>query len=360
MGTHVGSFHQRSAMPGTLSTRTTVPGGAPPPVYQNAPAFYSTKPAPVPSAKAFAQTVHSPVRWTHKNLQGATLRGLDLHDGHLQACNLMGVDLDGTNLEGADMRDATFQIEEACQKGWLKGARLGAVQWGGLNIEGAVLTGCDLSGADLKGTNLADSNLEDVVLQDANLQYCNLHGALYDASMFAKLGWLRGARLGPVDWTNLDLTEAKLNGCDLSNADLRGADLSGADLTGANLAGADLTGAKLDVEVACKAGWLIGALLGPVDWSWMNLAGSQLQGVDASGGNFTNANMSESNLEGANLCGARFDFTDLRGTKMLDTAMDSRTHFTFAKVSGVLVNGDTWASAYTNHLDGGESVSFAK
>ena len=43
-------------------------------------------------------------RWTNKSLEGATLRGLDLHDGQLQNCNLTGVDLEGTDLEGADLR----------------------------------------------------------------------------------------------------------------------------------------------------------------------------------------------------------------------------------------------------------------
>jgi len=127
-------------------------------------------------------------RWTNKSLKGATLRGLDLHDGHLQNCDLTGVDLEGTDLEGADMRwlsslslshththalsldtnsqpnfdldqtmecslfchtlntlffvrDAQFDIVTATTKGWLRGARLGAVQWNGMDLEGAVLTG---------------------------------------------------------------------------------------------------------------------------------------------------------------------------------------------------------------------------
>jgi len=149
-------------------------------------------------------------------------------------------------------------------------------------------------------------------------------------------------------------------GVDLSHADLRGADLTGADLTGANLSGCDLTGATIDVEVACAGGWLIGAILGPVDWSWKSLPGSQLQGVDLTGANFTNADVSESNLEGANLCGVRFDFANCQGCKLLDTAMDTRTHFTFSKVAGVLVNAESWEAAYANHVDGGESVSLTK
>jgi uncharacterized protein YjbI with pentapeptide repeats len=270
------------------------------------------------------------------------------------------VDLEGTDLEGADLRDAKFDIQAACTKGWLKGARLGAVQWAGMNLEGSVLTGCDLSGADLRGTNLAGSNLEGVKLENANLQGCNLSDAFFDIPGYAKSGWLCGARLGAVDWRNQDLVDAKLMGCDLTSGDLRGADLTGADLTGANLAMTDLTGAAIDAEVACPAGWLIGAMLGPVDWSWKDLRGSQLQGADLSGANFTNADVSQCNFEGANLCGVRFDFANLQGSKMIETAMDTRTHFTFAKVAGVLVDEQAWASAYTNHLDGGESVSLAK
>lgn len=341
-------------------TRVTVAGGQPPPVYQSAPAFYSTKPASAPLAKAFPQTVHSPVRWTNKSLRGATLRGLDLHDGHLQNTDLTGVDLEGTDLEGADLRDAQFDVETACKRGWLKGARLGAVNWSGLDLDGAVLTGCDLSGANLAGTKLSNANLEGVTLEGANLKGCDLDSAFFDVSGFAKLGWLQGARLGPVDWQNCDLVDAKLQGCDLSNANLSGADLSGADLSGANLSGCELLDATLDVEVACANGWLIGALLGPVDWSWKSLPGSQLQGVDLCGANFTNADVSKSNFEGANLCGARFDFANAEGTKLLNCGMDTRTHFTFAKVAGVLVSEDAWASAYTNHLEGGDSVSLAK
>ena len=82
--------------------------------------------------------------------------------------------------------------------------------------------------------------------------------------------------------------------------------------------------------------------------------------MDLTGANFTNADLSESNLEGSNLNGVRFDFCNLQGCKLLDTAMDTRTHFTFAKVAGVLVNEAAWEAAYTNHLDGGESVSIAQ
>ena len=109
------------------------------------------------------------------------------------------------------------------------------------------------------------------------VQGCNLNGAFYDISGFARAGWLCGARLGPVQWKECDLVDAKLMGCDLGDADMRGADLSGADLTGANLSGADLSGATIDAEIACPAGWLLGALLGPVDWSWKSLQGAQLQ-----------------------------------------------------------------------------------
>ena len=115
--------------------------------------------------------------------------------------------------------------------------------------------------------NLSRANLEGANFEGTCVKYCNLEGAFYDVSEFAKKGWLVGAKLGPVDWSNLDLVGAQLMAVDLSSADLRGADLTGADLTGANLSGCDLTGAIIDVEAACAAGWLIGALLGPVDWS---------------------------------------------------------------------------------------------
>jgi len=98
-------------------------------------------------------------------------------------------------------------MPKATTKGWLKGARLGAVVWAGMDLEGAVLTGCDLTGADLQGTNLTRANLEGAILAGCNVKYCNLEGAFYDVSQYAKAGWLCGARLGPVDWSNLGMHE---------------------------------------------------------------------------------------------------------------------------------------------------------
>merc|ERR1712028_4032 len=161
-------------------------GGCPPPVYYSPPMFYTTKPAPswnrslAPHAKwpavsdAFPQRVHSPVRWTNKDLKGSTLRGLDLHDGDLQACDLRGVDLTGTDVEGADLRDAKIDVENCCANGWLAGSKVGAVNWSGKELSGSSLVGVDLSGANLRGTNLANANLEEACLEGACLMDCNL------------------------------------------------------------------------------------------------------------------------------------------------------------------------------------------
>eukprot|EP00658_Telonema_sp_P-2_P069451 TRINITY_DN5870_c0_g1_i2.p1 TRINITY_DN5870_c0_g1~~TRINITY_DN5870_c0_g1_i2.p1 ORF type:complete len:331 (+),score=58.69 TRINITY_DN5870_c0_g1_i2:33-1025(+) len=312
-----------------------VTGGSPPPVYASPPVFYTTKAAPAwdenagPCAKwpavssAFPQRVHSPVSWTHKDLRGATLKGLDLHDGNLQNTDLRGVDLTGTDLEGADLRDSQYNVEEGCSKGYFCGAKLGAVQWAGKDLAGSKLVGVDMAGANLRGANLTNSNLEEANVEGGCLVDCNLEGAQFDVVRWAKAGWLRGASIHGADWRGLDLTGAQLQGCDLENADLRGAVLTDADLMGIRLNGADLTDCVLDVERAGREGWLIGALLGPVDCSWMNLAGSQFQGASLAGANFTNADVSETNFEGANLSGVRFDFANCSGAKTV-----SYTHLT--------------------------------
>jgi len=122
-----------------------------------------------------------------------------------------------------------------------------------------------------------------------------------------------------------------------------------------------LTGSCVfDIEKAFVEGWLVGALLGPIDCSWLNLTGSMAMGCALNSANFTNANVSECNFEGANLTGARFDFANCQGSKMLDTKMDFNTHFTFSKVAGLLISSDAWEQAYTNHLEGGELVSVAQ
>jgi len=107
-----------------------------------------------------------------------------------------------------------------------------------VDLSGAHLSGANLTDADLHGAELSGADLDGANLYGANLRCANLHGVdLRGAD-------LREANLSETNLNWADLRGAHLRFADLSETDLTGADLAGADLTGAHLREAYLSGAK--------------------------------------------------------------------------------------------------------------------
>jgi hypothetical protein len=115
---------------------------------------------------------------------------------------------------------------------------------------------------------------------------------------------LRGAKLGVVNLSRVELTRA-----DLSRTFLVSANLSGASLSFANLSGANLDGANLSTTV---------------------LAAANLSGASLSFANLSGTNLLSANLSGANLTGARMD----AATSLSRSTLDDRT-----MVMNVMWNG---------------------
>jgi uncharacterized protein YjbI with pentapeptide repeats len=145
--------------------------------------------------------------------------------------NLQGQSLKGLQLDAIDFTEVNLRYAD------LSGSSLNLAQFVNADLTGAVLDGCSLVKADFQratliGTKLMrGTNLEGVIM-GANLEGADLYRAKLDAS---------------------NLTQAILIGANLSRASLRDAILEGANLRAATATGADFDGACL--TGACIDSW---------------------------------------------------------------------------------------------------------
>jgi uncharacterized protein YjbI with pentapeptide repeats len=185
---------------------------------------------------------------SHTYLNGADLRGAELH-----GADLNGADFHGTNLSYADLHGADLR------QGHLRGANLSQAHLQGADFSYAALQGADLSSAGLQGADLSTTHLQGADLRHANLQGADLGGAglqgvdLRDAD-------LQGGNLRGTDLQGAALTQAHLEGADLSHAGLQGADLTYAHLQGVTLNEVFVWGTKVAVWAAGLDGAWVGAI----------------------------------------------------------------------------------------------------
>ena len=139
----------------------------------------------------------------------------NLENKNLSGRNFDGVDFRKANLRRAILNDVSCEPAKVSRK-WLR--LLEMFGEGGFSPDTTRST--DFSEADLTGAKL----------KRAKLREANFHNAI----------------LRQADLTSASLVSANLNGADLTNANLSYADMSEAILYNTNLEGADLTGVKLD------------------------------------------------------------------------------------------------------------------
>ncbi len=198
------------------------------------------------------------------DLQGASLRGIDLRFSNLQNCSLTGADLREADLSGAQLTRANLQGTD------LTGARLSFANLLWSCLAGAKLPGAEMSYSKMDYTDWADADLAQATLRGATLLQAKLKGAR-----------LEKAQLGLANLMNADLSGANLAGADLTAATLCMANLSGADLSGCTLDLARLDGAVLtnaDLSDASLSFALI-AFAGSHGLSNANFAGARFQGT---------------------------------------------------------------------------------
>jgi len=264
------------------------------------------------------------------DLMGSNLNGANFQRAHVENVNLKGADLtrsnfefallcnaemseanlEGANFGSADLRGAHYDGEDCVKRSSLKNAKIGAVDWSNKDMRGAQLQGCELQGCQLTNTNLWYANFEGAVLTGADLT-----GSRFDAETCAKRGWLRGATVGPVDWSGKDLGGAQLQGVDMQGASLKNAHLVAANFERAN----------------------------------------------AQGVNMMNANLTQWKAFGANLCGVNFYRADLRQAELRTDMMDGNTYFGNAQVAGAIISSRGWQRAFavgTLRADGVDRVHF--
>lgn len=115
------------------------------------------------------------------DFRNASLMGLDLRKINLQRAQLRGADLSGADLRGADLIGADFSDAD------LKAARLNKVVAHETNFTGANLHGADLRGtSELDMADFTDANLTMAKIEDVNFRAATLIGADITHTEFRK------------------------------------------------------------------------------------------------------------------------------------------------------------------------------
>ena len=143
-----------------------------------------------------------------------------------------------------DRGELGYNPDHPGECGDLRGNRVQAHAWRGMNLFGANLSGMDLSKVDLRDAVLLRADLTQARLWEADMRGADLRGAKLTGAELIKAK-LAGAKLQGADLTDASLTQASLEGADLMGANLQGAILKDADLNQANLQVADLSEAVL-------------------------------------------------------------------------------------------------------------------
>jgi len=212
---------------------------------------------------------------THTSFIRANLQKVKLNKSNMTNSNFTDADMatEGAraDIEGADISGATIPIEvfdaQICKaKGWLRYGKFPKVNW------------------------------QDEDLSQTDCEEINLSGAVLEGSIFTK------SSLRLADLSNANLERCKFIGCDMTRCDLRGA-----QLRMANFDGADLTNADYDVtSESLSLGWMMGAIVGSVNWARKDIQGAKLNGAILDGANLSYSILTDCEMEGVSFKEAKF------------------------------------------------------
>ena len=277
----------------------------------------------------------------------------------LDRCDLGNANLTGASLAGADVTTTAT----------LAGANLSNTHLAGTNLSGTHLEGANLSGTQLQAAKLDGAHLSDALLAGTNFTGLDLTKVIFSSPLKRSTDLsnptiftnctLPYAVIG-LDWSNLDLTSATIDGLpkDLTGLVAVGAHwndghfeeyiLDGANFARAILKGAHFTSAKIRNKASFASATLTGAVftstvLEQTDFTSAVLGGVQseqnavlsfafisnctftranLYGVDFSSATLVSGNtltgaadLEEANFADAYLPGADFTNADLRGAE---------------------------------------------
>ena len=236
-------------------------------------------------------------------LSGAVLYETNCHKAHFESCNFVGASFEQTHfneavLKGCDfsksrwrqvalikmtLQDLVFDEADFDQMTWIQ-CRLQRVSFVSARLLrcGFVTTDCgeavDFSGAALEGSSFAHgSSLSRALLRNALVKQCGLrttslaHADLSDARLdnsdfsecdmsFAKL---ERVVAGDSLFIRADFTGASFRDANLIDANLSKSDLRSADLGGANLYRADVSQAQVDARTRMEGAYTQNAKVWP-------------------------------------------------------------------------------------------------
>ena len=277
------------------------------------------------------------------NLNQAILTFANLSGAHLGYANLTGANLGGAKLGGATGWDSRWG--QVCVINFananLSGADLSSAFFmranlTGANLQGAILTGTWLDEANLTQANLTGVNLTKTTLSNSRLPYVNLTGAILTGLNFSYLD-LYDAKLRDALLKQANLSRANLTNADLTSADLTGADLGYTKLYGANLTSAVLESTHMEFATLSQAN-LSSAYL-----EWANLTRADLSGANLAKANLYSATLTEADLSSSDLSGANLSKANLSAARL------SRANLTGAKLTGAdLTNAWLTFTKWTN------------
>jgi uncharacterized protein YjbI with pentapeptide repeats/ABC-type cobalamin/Fe3+-siderophores transport system ATPase subunit len=223
-----------------------------------------------------------------KGLAGGYLQGVGWSGANLHRAWLNVVDFSRANLENSKLDFAELRCARLCEA----------------KLRGANLCFTSAEGADFTGADLSESMCE-----GANFWKARMNAARIDRV------YLHAAQFREADLSEACFRGAVLERAVLENAQLKGTDFSDANLSGARLAGADLRQSILNGAVLTRAA-LPNANLEEVAWPDARLEQADLTGAHCTGSRFPDARMQRVNLFGAELGEIDWEGADLRGADL--------------------------------------------
>jgi uncharacterized protein YjbI with pentapeptide repeats len=304
--------------------------------------------------------VFSGARLDRTNLSGARLGRADFRGAALGATDFRGGDLTGTDFRGAAIAATDFRDLDGTHPTTLAGT-----DFSGTDVTTALFPGPPLCRTPSNRVKLVKATVaySALLLDWSNLDLTEavIEGMPRDANGRAQLPGLQA--VGTV-LSRFDLFEANLRSgatqTNFSGAMLVGANLSGADCTRASFAGATLGGSPDHLAAVLAKATLFNADFTDAQLSGVNFVGAYLYGgtatvtgatmpgVDFAGAYLTSLNLS--NVQNKNLAGAVFDGACLvncnfTGTTVVRDAHGRGGSFVSACLQGADFTGANLAGA---------------
>lgn len=232
-------------------------------------------------------------------LTGAILKGAILDDSNCYGANFAGADLTGVSLNRTTLTQA-----------WLQQVQAPQIQADDANFSHANLEGCNLSRSRLQQANFTGARLARIQLDDADCSRANFTLADLSQASLQRCTLSDSQSTAGSQWQGANLQQAALNGASWVGAALegvqmdgilaQGADFSDTQLTHARLAQADLRQARFDRASLCHA-VLNRSNLMEASFNYADLRHCQIQDANLYAASFIDTELTHAALKGSQI-----------------------------------------------------------